>query len=100
MWDYVSIFWWLILTLFSLIIGLGLGYFGRQIKERFKLKNGKPQPRFEIYKDKNGKFRFRLKAANGEIIAISEAYETKQGCQNGVKSVKENTGKAIVKDST
>ena len=58
------------------------------------------QPRFEIYKDKNGKSRLRLKAANGEITAISEAYETKQGCQNGIKSVKENTAKAIVQDST
>ncbi len=48
------------------------------------------KPKFEIFKDKNGKFRFRLKAPNGEIIATSEAYETKQGCEKGIASVKEN----------
>ena len=48
------------------------------------------KPKFEIFKDKNGKFRFRLKAPNGEIIATSEAYETKQGCEKGITSVKEN----------
>ena len=54
------------------------------------------KPKFEIFKDKNGKFRFRLKAPNGEIIATSEVYETKQGCENGIASVQENAPKAIV----
>ena len=45
---------------------------------------------FEWYKDKAGKFRFRLKAANGEIIAISESYTSKEGCVNGIESVKKN----------
>ena len=36
-----------------------------------------PEPVFEWYKDKAGKFRFRLKAANGEVIAVSEAYSSK-----------------------
>ena len=47
-------------------------------------------PVFEWYKDKAGKFRFRLKAANGEIIAISESYTSKEGCVNGIESVKKN----------
>jgi uncharacterized protein YegP (UPF0339 family) len=46
--------------------------------------------KFEWYKDKKGKFRFRLKAGNGQIIAQSEAYETKDSCLNGIESVKDN----------
>ena len=49
-----------------------------------------PEPMFEWYKDKKGKFRFRLKAANGEIIATSEAYSSKDGCVSGIESVKKN----------
>jgi len=48
------------------------------------------EPKFEWFKDKTGKFRFRLKAANGEIIATSEAYESKDACTNGIESVKKN----------
>ena len=59
-----------------------------------------PEPIFEIYKDSAGKFRFRLKAPNGEIIATGEAYESKDGCKNGVASVKENAPKAEIKDLT
>jgi len=47
-------------------------------------------PKFEIYQDTAGKYRFRLKAANGEVIAVSEAYESKDGCKNGIESVKTN----------
>jgi len=57
-----------------------------------------PEPQFEIHKDAAGKFRFRLRAPNGEIIAVSEAYESKDGCKNGIASVKENAPKAIIQD--
>ncbi len=53
-------------------------------------------PKFEIYKDKTEQFRFRLKAKNGEIIAMSEAYTTKANCKNGVKSVMKNAEGAKV----
>ncbi len=46
--------------------------------------------KFELYKDKAGKYRFRLKAGNGEIIAASEAYNSKQSAKNGIESVKKN----------
>ncbi len=46
--------------------------------------------KFEVYKDKAGEFRFRLKAANGETIAQSEGYTTKSACKNGIESVKRN----------
>ncbi len=49
-----------------------------------------PEPKFEWFKDKAGKFRFRLKAANGEIIATSEAYNSKDACVNGIESIKKN----------
>ena len=49
-----------------------------------------PEPEFEWFKDKAGKFRFRLLAANGEIIATSEGYSSKDACVNGIESVKKN----------
>jgi len=49
-----------------------------------------PEPKFEWYKDKAGKFRFRLIAPNGEKIATGEAYASKDGCMNGIESVKKN----------
>ena len=49
-----------------------------------------PEPKFEWFKDKAGKFRFRLLAANGEIIAVGEAYSLKEACVNGIESVKKN----------
>lgn len=53
-------------------------------------------PKFELYQDKAGKYRFRLKAANNEVIATSEAYESKASAKNGIKSVQRNAPKAEV----
>lgn len=50
----------------------------------------KSNPKFEMYRDKTGYYRFRLKARNGKIIAISEAYATKIVCENGMDSVIKN----------
>lgn len=47
-------------------------------------------PKFEVYKDKAGEFRFRLKAKNGQVIATSEGYSSHANCMNGVESVKKN----------
>ncbi len=47
-------------------------------------------PKFEMYVDKAGEFRFRLKARNGEIILASEGYSQKAGCKNGIESVRKN----------
>ncbi len=46
--------------------------------------------KFEVYTDKSGQFRFRLKAGNGEVIAASEAYKAKASCLKGIESVKKN----------
>lgn len=43
--------------------------------------------KFEVYQDRAGKYRFRLKAANGQIVASGEAYETKAAAKKGCESV-------------
>ena len=53
-------------------------------------------PKFEVYKDKAGEFRFRLKAKNGEIIATSEGYKKKAGALNGIESIKKNAPDANI----
>lgn len=54
-------------------------------------------PKFEVYTDKAGEYRFRLKATNGQIIAVSEGYVGKDGCLNGIESVRKNAPEADVK---
>ncbi|MCQ2456392.1 MAG: YegP family protein [Clostridia bacterium] len=56
----------------------------------------KKHPKFEVYLDKKGEFRFRLKAKNGEIIATGEGYKSKAGCLNGIESIKKNAPEAAV----
>ena len=51
-------------------------------------------------KDAKGKFRFRLKAGNGETIAVGEAYDSKAGAKNGIASVQNNAPDATVVDLT
>ena len=53
-------------------------------------------PKFEMYTDKSGEFRFRLKARNGEVIAVSEGYKAKASCENGIESVVKNAADAEV----
>lgn len=56
--------------------------------------------KFEIFKDNAGEYRFRLRAGNGEIIANSEGYTSKNACEKGIASVKENARDAIIEDTT
>lgn len=56
-------------------------------------------PKFEIYNDKAGEFRFRLKATNGQVIAVSEGYKTLASCENGIESVKKNAPDAEVTEA-
>ena len=55
-------------------------------------------PKFEMYEDKGGEFRFRLKATNGQVIGISEGYTAKAGCLNGIESVKKNAAEAEIEE--
>jgi uncharacterized protein YegP (UPF0339 family) len=56
--------------------------------------------KFELYKDAAGKYRFRLKASNGQVIATGEAYESKASALNGIESIRENAGDAPLDDQT
>jgi uncharacterized protein len=56
--------------------------------------------KFELYKDAAGKFRFRLKASNGQVIATGEAYESRASAMNGIESVRNNAGAATLDDQT
>ena len=53
-------------------------------------------PKFEVYQDKAGEFRFRLKATNGQVIATGEGYKAKASCLNGIQSVKSNAPDAEI----
>ena len=64
-----------------------------QTVENYKVEKN---PKFEIYKDKAGEFRFRLKAKNGAIIAVSEGHKTMENCKNGVESVRKNAANATI----
>ena len=55
-------------------------------------------PKFEVYRDKAGEFRFRLKATNGQIVAVGEGYAAKAGCLNGIESVKKNAPEAPIEE--
>jgi len=57
-------------------------------------------PKFEVYTDKAGEFRFRLKATNGQVIAVSEGYKALASCLNGIESVKKNAVDADIVDET
>ena len=54
----------------------------------------------ELYKDASGSYRFRLKASNGQVIAVGEAYESKASALNGIESVRKNAGDAALVDQT
>ncbi len=56
--------------------------------------------KFELYSDKAGKFRFRLKAGNGQVIAVGEAYESKSAALNGIESIRKNAADAALDDQT
>ena len=58
----------------------------------------KPCPKFEVFEDKAGKTRFRLKARNGEIILASQGYVSKQNCLVGIESVKTNAAEATISE--
>ena len=64
-----------------------------QTKEGFAVEK---HPKFEVYTDKAGEFRFRLKATNGQIIAVGEGYKAKAGCLNGIASVQKNAPDAEI----
>jgi uncharacterized protein YegP (UPF0339 family) len=65
-----------------------------------KRERRKVDAKFEINKDVAGKFRFKLVAVNGETIAESQAYTTKDNAMIGIRSVKKNAAEAVIEDKT
>lgn len=63
-------------------------------KEGKKVKGAK----YEVYKDKRGEYRFRLKATNGQIVVVGESYKAMANCMNGIKSIKTGAPKAAIVD--
>ena len=55
-------------------------------------------PKFEVYVDKAGEFRFRLKAKNGQIIATGEGYKAKKSCLNGIESIRKNADSEVAEE--
>jgi uncharacterized protein YegP (UPF0339 family) len=53
-------------------------------------------PKFEVYTDKAGEIRFRLRARNGQIIAMSEGYKAMKSCLNGIDSIRRNAPEAPI----
>ena len=53
-------------------------------------------PKYELYKDKNSKFRFRLKSQNGRIIAVSDSYNSRSAAEKGIESIKNNAENAEI----
>ena len=68
-----------------------------QTKEGYEVEK---HPKFELYKDKKGEFRFRLMAKNGEIIVTGEGYVSKSGCKNGIESIKKNADSPIIREES
>jgi uncharacterized protein YegP (UPF0339 family) len=56
------------------------------------------KPKFELYVGSGGKYYWRLKASNGEIIATGEGYSSKAACKNGIESVKTNAPIAEIEE--
>lgn len=54
--------------------------------------------KFELYRDKAGEYRFRLRASNGEVLLQSEGYSSKQAAENGIAAVRNNAPEASIID--
>lgn len=55
-------------------------------------------PKFELYRDKAGQYRFRLRSRNGQIIGVSDGYAAKTGCAGGIESVIRNAALAEIEE--
>ena len=64
-----------------------------QTVENFEVKK---HPKYEMYTDKRGEVRFRLKARNGQIVAVGEGYKSMKSCLNGIESIKKNAPESPV----
>lgn len=66
-----------------------------QVEDQTRNESAK-NPKYELYADKAGEYRFRLKASNGEIIGKSEGYKAKASAKKGIASIGKNAPEAQV----
>ena len=66
-----------------------------QIEDQTRNESAK-HPKYELYQDKAGEFRFRLKAANGQNIGKSEGYKAKASAKKGIASIAKNAPDAPI----
>ena len=55
---------------------------------------------FELFRDNAGCYRFRLRAATGEVIALSDEYRTRAGAEAAIESIRHSAATAFVDDQT
>lgn len=67
-------------------------------REEFEARSGRGGARFEVYEDRAGGFRFRLRASDGQVLATSGRYATKAEAKGGVESVQSAADSATVVD--
>jgi uncharacterized protein YegP (UPF0339 family) len=92
-------------VLAALILVGALGVVGPHVADaQDKKEKAKPATTavvFEMYKDRSGEFRFRLKDAEGNLLAISgKGYDKKADCQTVIDTIKKEAAKAKVEDAT
>lgn len=88
-----------LLTAFVVLAGLTGPYAARPASTVAADKPAASGAAFEVYEDKGGEFRWRLRTQNGQVIATSgDGYKEKRSCLAGIESVKKNAADAPVKD--
>ena len=88
---------WAIAFVLLAVMGLGLGLQPETVAQE-KVKG---QLTFEIFKDKAGEYRWRLKAANGAVIGTGgQGYKAKADCKHGIEIIMKGAAKAKVEDES
>ena len=97
---------WTWLAVFGIALSAGIGLYATSesvAQEKGKGKAGKEKRAmtFEVYKDKSEEFRWRLKAANGNIMATcGQGYKDKADCMSAIKSIQAGAANAKVDESS
>src|SRR6516165_5519045 len=87
----------------ALVLASPIAFVGPHVAEAQDKKDKAPATTavFEVYKDRGGEFRFRLKDADGNLLAISgKGYDKKSDCQAVIDAIKKDAAKAKVEDDT
>jgi len=53
---------------------------------------------FELFIDEDTRFRFRLKAPDGTVVAVSQSFPDKSAAVSGISDVREYAGMGLITD--